>query len=90
LPNALLEAAAAGLPIVALPASQGLVTLLSGHPGIWLAKEISAIGLEMALCDALTSIQSGQLFEHAWIEAFDQKKAISAHEDLVEAVLLER
>jgi glycosyltransferase involved in cell wall biosynthesis len=90
LPNALLEAAAAGLPIVALPASQGLVTLLSGHPGIWLAKEISAIGLEMALCDALTSIQPGQLFEHAWIEAFDQNKAISAHEDLIEAVLLER
>jgi glycosyltransferase involved in cell wall biosynthesis len=31
LPNALLEAAAAGLPIVALPASNGLVTLLSGR-----------------------------------------------------------
>jgi hypothetical protein len=44
----------------------------------------------MALCDALTSIQPGQRFEHAWIEAFDQNKAISAHEDMIEAVLLER
>ena len=90
LPNALLEAAAAGLPIVALPASQGLATLLRGRTGIWLAREISAAVLEMALCDALTSIQPGQRFEHAWIEAFDQNKAISAHEDMIEAVLLER
>jgi glycosyltransferase involved in cell wall biosynthesis len=90
LPNALLEAAAAGLPIVALPASQGLVTLLGGRPGIWLASEISATALEAALCDALNSIQPGQRFAHTWIEAFDQNKAISAHEDLLEAVLLER
>ncbi|MGA8090385.1 MAG: glycosyltransferase [Terracidiphilus sp.] len=90
LPNALLEAAAAGLPIVALPASQGLVTLLTGHPGVWLAKEISAKALEIALCDALTSIQPGQRFLHTWIETFDQNKAISAYEDAIEAVLLER
>jgi glycosyltransferase involved in cell wall biosynthesis len=89
LPNALLEAAAAGLPIVALPASRGLVALLSGRPGVWLARQISASALESALCDALTSIQPGQRFEHAWIEAFDQAKAISAHEDMIEAVLLE-
>jgi hypothetical protein len=63
---------------------------LRGRTGIWLAREISAAVLEMALCDALTSIQPGQRFEHAWIEAFDQNKAISAHEDMIEAVLLER
>jgi len=90
LPNALLEAAAAGLPIVALPASEGLITLLSGRPGVWLAEEISATALEKALCDALKSIQPGQRFLHTWIEAFDQNKAIAAHQDLIEAVLLER
>lgn len=90
LPNALLEAAAAGLPIVALPASQGLVSLLNGRPGVWLASEVSATALEMALSDALKSIQPGQRFGHTWIEAFDQDEAISAHEDLIDAVLLER
>jgi glycosyltransferase involved in cell wall biosynthesis len=90
LSNALLEAAAAGLPIVALPASQGLVSLLSGRPGVWLASEMSAHALEVALSDALQSIQPGQRFPHPWIEAFDQDKAIFAHENLIDAVLLER
>ncbi len=89
LPNALLEAAAAGLPIVALPASQGLVEILSGRSGIWLGEEISASALEKALCDALKSIRPGQRFLHTWIEAFDQNKAISAYGDLIDAVLLE-
>jgi len=90
LPNALLEAAAAGLPIVALPASAGLVTLLSEQPGIWLAREISAAALEKALRDALKSIQPGQRFRHTWIEAFDQDTAISAYQDVIEAVLRDR
>ena len=89
LPNALLEAAAAGLPIVALPASAGLVTLLSEQPGVWLAKEISATALENSLLDALTTLQPNQRFSHTWIEAFDQVKAISAYEDLIEELLLE-
>ena len=62
LPNALLEAAAAGLPIVALPASPGLVDLLSGQPGVWLASEISADGLEQALCRCSLLDPSGAAF----------------------------
>ena len=89
LPNALLEAAAAGLPIVALPASAGLVTLLSQQPGVWLAKEISAAALQNSLCDALRTLQPNQRFSHTWIEAFDQNKAISAYEDVIEELLLE-
>jgi glycosyltransferase involved in cell wall biosynthesis len=38
MPNALLEAAAAGLPLVALPASGGVRDLLRGQPGAWLAR----------------------------------------------------
>lgn len=45
LPNALLEAAAGGLPIAALPSSQGVVDLLRGHAGVWLAEQISADSL---------------------------------------------
>jgi glycosyltransferase involved in cell wall biosynthesis len=90
MPNALLEAAAAGLPIVALPASEGLVELLSNRPGIWLAREISANALENALCDALSSIHSGQRFRHTWIEPFDLNNAIPAYEDVIDRALRER
>lgn len=90
MPNALLEAAAAGLPIVALPASQGLVELLSDRPGIWLAREISAIALENALFGALSSIRPGQRFLHGWIEPFDLKNAIPAYEDVIDQAQKER
>jgi glycosyltransferase involved in cell wall biosynthesis len=53
LPNALLEAAAGGLPIVALPASEGVVELLRDQPGSWLAKETSAAALAECLLAAL-------------------------------------
>jgi glycosyltransferase involved in cell wall biosynthesis len=90
MPNALLEAAAAGLPIVALPASPGLVELLSGQPGVWLGREISAQALEACLCIALSSIHAGQRFPHSWLEPFDRKNAIPAYEDVIDQALLER
>jgi glycosyltransferase involved in cell wall biosynthesis len=90
MPNAMLEAAAAGLPIVALPASQGLVELLGGQPGIWLASEVSAKALENALYDALSTIHAGQRFRHSWIEPFDLKNAIPAYEDAIDQVLVDR
>jgi glycosyltransferase involved in cell wall biosynthesis len=90
MPNALLEAAAAGLPIVALPASPGLTALLRGQSGIWLASEISAKALENALYDALSSIHAGQRFQHSWIEAFDLKNAIPAYENVIDRALQER
>lgn len=64
MPNALLEAAAAGLPIVALPASGGVADLLRGRPGAWLAREVSADALSDSLCAALAALLPGQRFQH--------------------------
>lgn len=89
LPNALLEAAAAGLPIVATPASQGLTDLLRGQPGVWLARDVSAVALENAICDSLADLQPGQRFEHSWVEPFDLKVAIRAYEDEIDRLLVE-
>jgi glycosyltransferase involved in cell wall biosynthesis len=64
MPNALLEAAASGLPIVALPASGGVVDLLRGRPGAWLAPEISSSALAASLLAALEALQPGERFPH--------------------------
>jgi glycosyltransferase involved in cell wall biosynthesis len=60
MPNALLEAAAAGLPIVAMPSSGGVVDLLSNRPGAWLAADISAAALADALLTALHVLHPAQ------------------------------
>ena len=88
LPNALLEAAAAGLPIVATPASPGVTDLLHDDPGVWLASDISSAALADALSEALASLQPGQRFQHAWIEDFDHKVSIKAYEDEIDRCLL--
>ncbi len=67
MPNALLEAAAAGLPVVATPASGGVVELLRGREGAWLAFEVSAPALASALILALKSIRPGQRFRHGFL-----------------------
>ena len=87
LPNALLEAAAGGLPIVALPASDGIRDLLRGKKGTWLASEISAPALAAALLAALKSIDAGQRFQHAFIDEFRFDRAIRAYEDLIDSSL---
>ncbi len=90
LPNALLEAAAGGLPIVALPASQGVVDLLRGEPGSWLAEEISSQTLAASLLTALTVLRPGERFAHRFIEEFRIDRAIHAYEDLIDATLRRR
>lgn len=59
MPNALLEALAGGLPVVAFPASGGVVELLRQRPGSWLAPEISAAALADTLLSALEALQAG-------------------------------
>ncbi len=89
LPNALLEAAAGGLPIVALPASQGLIELLVGQPGVRLAPEISASALADAILALLRSLRPAERFAHTFIEEFRFERAISAYEALIDSALIE-
>jgi glycosyltransferase involved in cell wall biosynthesis len=87
LPNALLEAAAGGLPLVALPSSGGVVNLIQGQPGVWIAPEISADALAAALLDALLALRPGERFAHTFVEQFRLDRAISAYERLIDTTL---
>lgn len=89
LPNALLEAAAAGLPLVATPASEGVVELLRGQPGVWLANEISADSVALALEAALAQLEPGCRFAHDWVNAFSKDRAIAAYESFLDEWLAE-
>jgi glycosyltransferase involved in cell wall biosynthesis len=62
MPNALLEAAAGGLPIVALPSSDGIVDLLHNRPGAWIAPQISVTALADSLVTALETLYPAQRF----------------------------
>lgn len=90
LPNALLEAAAGGLPLVALPASQGVVDLLNGQPGVWLGAEITVEALTTALLAAIGTLTLGQRFSHPFIQQYSFDRAIRAYEDLIDSTLRER
>jgi glycosyltransferase involved in cell wall biosynthesis len=87
LPNALLEAAAGGLPIVALPASGGVADLLRGQPGVWLATKISAEALATSLLAALGALRQGERFAHPFVEIFRMDRALQAYESLIDRTL---
>jgi glycosyltransferase involved in cell wall biosynthesis len=87
LPNALLEAAAVGLPIVAMPASVGLVELLEGQPGVWLAHEITAEALAASLLAALRTLRQAERFAHPFVEEFRLDRAIPAFERLIDQTI---
>ena len=87
LPNALLEAAAGGLPIVALPASKGLSELLRDQSGVWLAPTLSDDALAASLLAALRALRPGERFAHSFVEAFRIDRAIQAYETLIDQTL---
>ncbi|MGO9318861.1 MAG: glycosyltransferase [Terracidiphilus sp.] len=87
MPNALLEAAAAGLPLVALPAAGGVAELLRDQPGVWLASTISEDALAASLLAALRTLRPGERFAHPFIEAFMLDRSIRAYEDLFDRTL---
>jgi glycosyltransferase involved in cell wall biosynthesis len=87
MPNALLEAAASGLPIAALPSSGGVIDLLDRKPGVWLAPEISCRALTRTLLLALHPLQPGQRFLHSWVEPFAMRSAIQGYEALIDKTL---
>ncbi len=90
LPNALLEAAAGGLPIVSTPASEGIVNLLDGRSGTWIAAEASSAALTASLLQALGTLRPGQRFAHAWVERFHMDCAVRAYERLIDETLQEQ
>lgn len=89
MPNALLEAAAGGLPLVAVPACEGIADLLRGREGTWLATEVSAAALAGGLIEALQALRPGERFSHGWIEPFRMENALKAYEKLIDATLME-
>jgi glycosyltransferase involved in cell wall biosynthesis len=87
LPNALLEAAAAGLPIVSTPASDGLVELIRQHPGVWIAAAPTVEALADTLTKALNAVEHGRRFHHSFIAPFCLRSAIAAWEELIDRFL---
>ena len=89
LPNALLEAAAGGLPIAALPSSDGVARLLDGKRGAWIANQVSSKALVHVLLGALRSLNFGQRFDHPWVEPFRMDRALQGYESLIDETLCE-
>ncbi len=87
LPNALLEAAAAGLPIVTTPARGGIPALLRNQPGCWIAPDLTPLALAHTIAEALHSLTPGQRYAHAWIEPFAMPNAIERCHELICEVL---
>jgi glycosyltransferase involved in cell wall biosynthesis len=88
MPNALLEAAAAGLPIVATPCCTGVTDLLRGAPGVWCAPVITHEALEATILTALAELNSSPnapaRFDHAFLVPFELKASVSAYAKLFE------
>ena len=89
LPNALLEAAAGGLPIVALPAIRGRGRVAAPSTRVLAGKEISPAALAECLLAALNALRPDERFEHGFIEEFRIDRAIKAYEDLIDETLAE-
>ena len=85
MPNALLEAAAAGLALVTTPSSEGVVRLLDGCDGAWIAREPSSEALAEALSEAVQQARGGVgRLEHLFLEPFAQATALRAWEQCLE------
>ncbi|HEY1766011.1 MAG TPA: glycosyltransferase, partial [Terracidiphilus sp.] len=84
MPNAMLEAAAAGLPIVALPAAGGFAPILRDQPGAWLSPEISEASLISILLEALAALRPGERFEHEFLRPFLLENAVRGYQNLID------
>jgi len=91
MPNALLEAAMMGLPIVSTPCCSGLVDLVRNAPAVWLAKAISSRAIADALCQALAEMKAINeekndplpRFCHEFIAPFKLSQAVAAYEEMI-------
>lgn len=82
MPNALLEAAAGELPLVATPASGGVVDFLADCTGAWSASEVSVAALTEALLKALRALDEGQRFKRECLKRYEG--AIDEYEALLD------
>jgi glycosyltransferase involved in cell wall biosynthesis len=90
LPNALLEAAAGGLPLLATPASGGVVDLLRDQPGCWISPGMTSAALAATLLSALSALSPGERFPHPFIESFGLQPALAEWNALLTATLEEQ
>ena len=90
MPNALLEAAAAGLPIAATPCCAGVTELLRDAQATWLTSATTSEALAKTIIDALASLsRRGEplpRFRHAFLAPFELPTAIAAYASLLENV----
>ncbi len=88
MPNALLEAAAAGLPITATPCCTGVMDLLHGAPGVWCTPAITQDALAETILTALAELKSSPhsqaRINHAFLAPFELPTAIAAYASLIE------
>lgn len=86
--NALLEAAAAGLPIFATPASQGICDLLKDAPATWVAPAITTDSIAETILQALTVLRSNGAqprLKHAFLAPYATHTAIAAYTGYLES-----
>ena len=86
MPNALLQAAAAGLPLIATPCCQGVIDLLTDQPATWLCPMTSSESLAETLLNVLPSLQGSERpmrFDHGFLAPFESSAAILAYETLI-------
>jgi len=94
MPNAMLEAAAAGMPIVATPCSGGVSDLLRDAPGTWLTSDISADSLAETVLAALAELVhppvTPRRFRHAFMAPFELDTAVAAYAALIEQAAIRK
>ena len=97
MPNALLEAAAAGLALVATPSSEGVVELLRGDAGAWVASGINAEALADAMRMAIDAVWErrgarlgGDAFAHPFLEPFEHEAALQSWERCLKEICAEK
>jgi len=92
MPNALLEAAAAGLPVVATPCCDGVVDLLRDAPGCWLTAAITPQAIAETILTALNELQTtgNPGFEHSFLAPFEIAPAIAAYATLIDETMSPR
>jgi glycosyltransferase involved in cell wall biosynthesis len=91
MPNALLEAAAAGIPLVSTPSSGGVVDLVQDAPGAWLSEATTAESLAEAICKAVGTLApppaASLRLEHAFLGPFESGNAVAGYASLFESMV---